>query len=396
MKKFVALLAAVCLIFTGALSYGTIKSTQAFAASDLTAEEAGPVKVIDYASIYALHAPDEVVAHVDGEDVTWGSFFYFYKNFIGEVDNYISQMQQYYGAEIAWTDICDPERSLTYEDIPAQSALEELSQYSVIRNYAASVGSELSPETKQQIADERTQMVQLIAGEGGTEEDLYAFYAEQYMPADLLDSLMSVNYLYQQTFDDLYGADGEKVSEEDAVAFLEESGYARTNHILFMTMDPSTGETLSEDEANEKKALAEQVAAELQGIEDVSERLAKFAEYKEQYDEDTGKVAYPDGYVYTSGTMVPEFEAAAAELADNEISDPVETVYGYHVLLRLPLTADALVSSPDNGSPMTARAIFANQEYGNQLQNYYDNMQMEFAEDFEFPKVTDFIIEEEA
>lgn len=393
MKKIVALLAVICLLFTGALSYGKIKTTQAYAASELTAEEAVPAKEIDFASIYALHEPGEVVAYVDGEDVTWDSFFYFYKNLAGEINSYITQMQQYYGAEIRWTDVCDPELGLTYEQIPAQSALEELSQYVTIKNYAASVGSELSAETQQKIADERSQMAALVAGEGATDEDLYAFYAEQYMPAELLDTLMSVNYIYQQNFEDSYGENGAKISDEDAVAFLTEGGYNYANHILFMTMDPSTGETAVEDTANEKKALAEQIAAELQGIENPEERLAKFLEYKQQYDEDTGKAAYPDGYVYTPGTMVQEFETAAGELGDNEVSDPVKTVYGYHVIMRLPLSADVVLSYSENGAPMTARAILANQEYGEQLQNYYDNMQKEFAEEFESPNLSDFIVE---
>lgn len=395
MKRFVALLAVICLLFTGVLSYNTIKSTQAYAAGapELTAAEAGPVRTIDYDAIYALHQPDEVVAVIDGEDVTWDSLFYFYKNFAGEIDGYISQMKQYYGAEIQWTDICDPELNITYEELPAKSAIEELAQYTVIKNYAASVGSKLPPETADKLADERKQMAQLYVGENATEEDLYAFYADKYMPRQLLDTLMSVNYIYQQTFEDQYGENGAKVSDEAAVKYLEDNGYTYAAHILFMTMDSATGESVDEDTANEKKALAAQVASELQGIKDESERLAKFKEYSEQYNEDTGRVYYPDGYVYKPGTMVTEFENAAKALGDYEVSDPVETVYGYHVIIRLPLDPDALMSYSDNGAPMTAKSVFANQDYGDHLQKYYDQMPKDFVPGFESPKVTEFIAE---
>ena len=59
------------------------------------------------------------------------------------------------------------------------------------------------------------------------------------------------------------------------------------------------------------------------------------------YSEDTGLATNPDGYqAVEAGQMVPEFEEASLALEPGEISDIVESDYGYHIILRLPLEVE--------------------------------------------------------
>jgi len=74
------------------------------------------------------------------------------------------------------------------------------------------------------------------------------------------------------------------------------------------------------------KAKADDLVKQLRGG-------ANFAEMAKKYSEDPGSASKGgeyDGVV--RGQMVPEFEKAAFTLKPGEISDPVKTTYGYHIL----------------------------------------------------------------
>lgn len=58
------------------------------------------------------------------------------------------------------------------------------------------------------------------------------------------------------------------------------------------------------------------------------------------YSIDPGMYSYPEGYTFFPGEMVAEFEAATQALAIGEVSDPVESAYGYHIILRLDYTIE--------------------------------------------------------
>ena len=48
--------------------------------------------------------------------------------------------------------------------------------------------------------------------------------------------------------------------------------------------------------------------------------------------------ANPDGYVFGPGEMVTEFEEGTKALQPGQISQPIQSSFGWHIILRLPLT----------------------------------------------------------
>lgn len=101
-------------------------------------------------------------------------------------------------------------------------------------------------------------------------------------------------------------------------------------HILLSTVNNETGEPVSDTEKAKIKKKAEGILAKLKKGGDFDKLMAENSE-------DPGSKYYPDGYVFTGGEMVEEFEKATFELADNELSGIVESIFGYHIIKRVPL-----------------------------------------------------------
>lgn len=403
MKKFVATLAVLCLAFTGIFSYFQIREKKGAEASDADYEAqleayqkaVAQIPTADAASLYALHPADEAVASINGMDVTWGEYFQAYYSYAAEVEQYMKTAVMYYGSAPAWTDIYDEGTGTRYCDIPAKSAESDLMQKAVIEGYAAANVIELNAENRTKVEEKLAEDRVKYCGEEATEEDFREFLAGNYLTEELYRDMIAKNFLYQQMFTDLYGEDGEKISDADGVKYLQENGYSAAEHILFMTVNRETGETVDEDTAKEKLEQAKEISEELRAIEDDDERLKKLKEYQAEYNEDTGSIAYPDGYTYTAGTMVAEFENAVNGMQEYEVSEPVKTNYGYHVIMRTPLKADAVIRYSDAGKAMTAKSMAANDAYGTDLQEYMDTLKIEYKNGWKAPVLTDFLKETE-
>lgn len=399
MKKFVVLLVVLCLAFAVALGFlgrspmpltGDSAETQEPAAEP-AAETAAPVEVetLDYEALYALHDPAEVVMIVDGKDVTWGEYFSWLYMSAMQTEQYFVAMGNY-GVPLKWSDPVGEDGS-TYADSAIAGGENTLRQLMTILGYAESQGVEASQETLEAVQAQRESDKLATVGEEGTEEDFAQFLHSLYRSEDAYQRATMANYINLQHYSDTYGENGEKVSDDQALGYLQENGYLYANHILLTTMDLQTGEALEEAAVAEKEAQAQALAEELQAIQDPEQLVKRFQELKEEYDEDTGKFTYPDGYVFLPGEMVAEFEEGVKALADYGVSQPVKTSYGYHVILRLPLTADTVVSYDSTGAAVTGRSLFASFDYAAGLDTYLENLSMEYVDDFQAPDLSKYV-----
>lgn len=97
-------------------------------------------------------------------------------------------------------------------------------------------------------------------------------------------------------------------------------GKARVRHILILTE-----KGLSADKKKEKYLRAKEILSEVKRGKD-------FATAAREYSEDISASEGGDVGFVEKGKMVPEFEKAVYSLKEGEISDIVETEYGYHII----------------------------------------------------------------
>ena len=406
MKKLFIVLVAVLVLFGAYMSWNQIHKTPSVSedvqapdampadAAPAPAEAAAPaapaeIRTMDFDAMRELYPADTAAVTLAGESLHWGVYRDWLRMQGLQIEDYFRQMAAYYGMSADWEGSVGDGSGMTYAQYLQQETNESLASFLAIRAFAKEHGVELDEEQRASLEPEA--MAAEIVGEGATVEQLAEkLESESHMTVDAFRYYSESVMLFRNCHDALYGEGGEKVDAADVVKYLEDEGYLSAGHILFMTIDPNTGDKLDAETVAAKKQQAEEIVAELRAIEDREELAKRFLELKEQYCEDGGKTAYPDGYTFTPGTMVAAFEEAVRSLEDYGVSAPVESTYGYHVILRLPLDADSLLFSAQ-GTPSTARSQMAQEDLSEKLDAFYTANPPAYAEGLEALDLTQYL-----
>lgn len=163
---------------------------------------------------------------------------------------------------------------------------------------------------------------------GLTEEDLMFIYSMDAFYGNLSDTLISVpteeelnQYVYQAKHILLATAS----SAEDGV-------------ITLTTKETVEYDGTVEEYNAEVLAKAQDLYRQLVDAEQNGAHLVLFDQLMNEYSQDgrdsDGNLAAPDGYTAIQGQMVSEFETAALALEPDHFSEPVQSSYGYHIILR--------------------------------------------------------------
>lgn len=324
----------------------------------------------DYTAAYNAYPRKETMMTVDGMSITWDELFYWY---IYDVSN----MESYFGDITDWDAPCGLDSSLTNREYVMQSALDTIKQYSALQKKAKDMGVELN-EVDKVMLDANWQQNVINYG-NGDEQAFIDYMATVYLSKDVYTKVNEISALYQRVFEEMYGADGEKLDQKKVTEEGSELGYMRAKHILLATTD-YTNTKLPDAQISKKKNRAKEILAELSAIKDSAEREARMDALIDSEGEDPGTAYYKDGYTFLPGRMTEAFEEAVTDLGEYQLSSIVETEYGYHIIMRLPLAADTIVEQLSETEFWTLRQMIAQGEFTSITDGWASEAVVEFTE----------------
>lgn len=172
----------------------------------------------------------------------------------------------------------------------------------------------------------KAKIEEIAAQQGMSVEGFYEMVGKQGITAEELKGQIKMGIGGERLLEKEMAKTKKAVSEEDAKKFYDENiqrfsqaEQVRASHILIGT----TG--LDEAVKAEAKVKIEGLLKRARAGED-------FAELAKANSEDPGSKDKGGEYVFPRGQMVKEFEEAAFSLKPGEVSDVVQTQYGYHII----------------------------------------------------------------
>lgn len=319
--RILALLLALTMAF-GLVACGssTAEESAAPSADPSAAPSAEPIEVDLDQNIITFStglAPDEAVATINGQPLSADFFLYWL---------YINT--NYYRSYGYAPDL--------YGDIILEESLTMASYYALMEQKAVELGCPLTDEQQAAIQAELDELGEEMVRQqqtyfGLTDDTLWDIQSLMYHYENLIEATVPAptqeelnNYVYQAKHILICtakeGADGAVVLSTGAAATNEDG-------------TPFTG---SVEEYNAAAlAKAEDILAQIRAAEDpIATFDALMNEHSEDGRDTEGNLGSPNGYTTTTGKMVPEFEAGALALEPGQISEPIQSTYGYHIILR--------------------------------------------------------------
>lgn len=286
-------------------------------------------QVTDPALAVAGVAGEEVLVKLGTAEITANDYLYWLQRSISDyLEPFGGQM-----TTLPWdTEMSD---GLTFGQYMLDNALDAAALHCMLRELARQENLTPDPDVATQVDK---QYADMVVQAGSDESRVIHTLWTQMLSRELLTTLNENTELFDQLAELYYGENsGHYPTDAEVNAYLDEVGRYKAKHILLATIDLDTREPLDEATVAQKKAQAEDFLAQLRAAEDP---IALFDDLMNEHSEDSGLATNPDGYTTAKGEMVAPFEEAALALKAGEISEVVESDFGYHIILRLPLDPD--------------------------------------------------------
>ncbi len=237
---------------------------------------------------------------------------------VGVVKSSLTMGMEGQALEDFWNTLID---GVDPEDYVRDNAIDLLVDMAIFAQAAKEYGISVTDDEINQYFDQNKETITSIMEQFGvTEDTLKEIYRKQ--------------LLYDKYGQTVLAADERFTPSEEVLKDYFAKNFYKAQHILKMTVDANTNAPFTQEE---KDAARTEIDTILLAIHDG----ADFEDMMLEHTEDPGVEQSPEGYVFTEGEMVPEFYEGTVALLEGQVSDVIESSYGYHIIKRLPLDAEA-------------------------------------------------------
>ena len=316
-------------------------------------------------------ARDTVLFTVDGRDVTADQYLYWLLTSISE-----AKSAGYLADDEAWEETIEDQPT---NDYLKNKALEISKLYAVVANHAEEQGANV---TEEQRAEAEEQLEQV----GAMYEQYYGLTTQEWLDQQCIsrEGYLSLNDAYYQVQNiqtSMEEAGELTPTDEDIQNMIDAEGIYNCKHILIAFPAHDDGSDVTDEEKAATKAEADALYQEITAAADpiAAFDAAMNEKSDDGRDETSGELLKPEGYTFLasgalldgSSSLVSEFVTAGTALAVDEISAPVATDYGYHILLR------------QNADNEDTRAAYSNYAMNQMLDQWTADAKVETTEAFD-------------
>lgn len=286
----------------------------------------------------------QIVMTVGGKEIPAALYRYYLVNLRSQYDS---------GDSTMW----DNEEMAQYVD---DQVLSYIKEYAAAEVMAEKLSVTVPEKTKEELNTYMAQVMNEIDADENTS------YEAELAAANMTDNMFREfqhNYLLQsQIYTDKYKG---TATDEQILDYVHQN-YVRVKHILIKTVD------LDDEQKAEARSRADQVLERAKNGENFEDLVTEYSE--DGMDVDTG-------YYFTTGEMVQEFEDKSFELQEGEISDIVESTYGYHIIKKYPMDDSYILG--DETIREAAEERICGEDFSAALKEVADGLEVVYAEDFD-------------
>jgi len=256
--------------------------------------------------------------------------------------------------------VCDnysPDKTLqtmTIDSVPVAKALADdititFRSLFAVYNAAEKAGFTREASTKEQLDSAWENFTKQF----NDENEMAEFFASHAVKESDVREFLNINTVYSLYLTNLNKQNENKSYTKTELYNYCKSNYAKVKHILV------------EDEQTAKDIIAK------------IKKGTSFDSLVEEYNTDPGQGK--DGYTFTKGEMVAEFEEAAFALRENSFTQtPVKTAYGYHIIYKYPISSQWV---SENESSVKAALAF--KKTNDTLKSLIDNAKLSYSANYE-------------